>query len=302
MPGPRRLAGAAPAFMPIWTATKKRRTDKLPNANYEQNHGLTSLLPQPENPRDPFNLYYPWDLDETNDRDNDDVDFLTDDDIFNILDVFPGWKLLITVQKIISGMAEVVARTVEDWDDNGDWDYTTENPGDHGNRDGADIPGNHRTDRTDGVRTRPVRPVPPRHRRRGPETHRGRRRSNGPGRPCQTPQCLQEEGPRGPGPEGERVGDQAATGRNAPRTREQLDAREQPGRKRGRPPRSVKKPPCGPPRGKRRPESLGSPTSMVRNPSPPRRQSRPRLSRSIIAPGPWAELATPTATWQGGPA
>ena len=34
----------------------------------------------------------------------------------------------IMVQEVIYNMAEFAARNCEGWDDNGDWDYTTENP------------------------------------------------------------------------------------------------------------------------------------------------------------------------------
>ena len=107
----------------------------MPNANGEQNHGATALLPQAQNPRDPYNLFYPHDLDHLNDYDEPcyrGLDNLTDAEILDIVDTFPGWTLLITVKRIIHGMAEVVARNSEDWDDDwdndGDWDYTTENP------------------------------------------------------------------------------------------------------------------------------------------------------------------------------
>ena len=38
-----------------------------------------------------------------------------------------AWSAIM-VQEVIYNMAEFAARNCEGWDDNGDWDYTTENP------------------------------------------------------------------------------------------------------------------------------------------------------------------------------
>ena len=42
-------------------------------------------------------------------------------------DAAPGWNAIM-VRDIIYSMAEFAARKCEGWDDNEDWDYTTENP------------------------------------------------------------------------------------------------------------------------------------------------------------------------------
>ena len=42
-------------------------------------------------------------------------------------DAAPGWNAIM-VRDIIYGMAEFAAHTCEGWDNNEDWDYTTENP------------------------------------------------------------------------------------------------------------------------------------------------------------------------------
>ena len=104
----------------------------MPNANDEKNHGATSLLPQARNPKDPYNLFYPYDVEHLSDDFDEPcyfgLDNLTDEEILDIIDVLPGCRLLITVRSIVRGMAEAVARQTEDWDDNEEWDYTTETP------------------------------------------------------------------------------------------------------------------------------------------------------------------------------
>ena len=81
----------------------KRRTEKLPNENTKQDHGLISLLAQAENPsietRDQFK-------EEQTKPDNPHI--------------APGWNAIM-VRDIISGMftAEAAARGNENWDDTG---------------------------------------------------------------------------------------------------------------------------------------------------------------------------------------
>ena len=263
--------------------------DKLPNANDEKNHGATSLLPQAGNPRDPYNLFYPHDLDELNDFDDPcylGLDNLTDEEILDIIDVFPGCTLLITVQSIIRGMAEAVARKTENWDVNEDYDYTKENPEITVIEMERISPGSISL-----IAEMAFGHVP---------SERLRLAIDAEVREL-TQQAVEEIEPedharlvnasrkkvlRRPRPvqAGERVGDKAA--RSRPETR----------------PRSVKKTPCGPPGGNRRPESHRPPTrpgrGRTRPPKPAAPQPAYHRSRPRAEPSPSTDSDTP----QGGPA
>ena len=82
----------------------------MPNANRKQDRQLISLMAQAENPSI-----------ETRDQ------FREEQTNPNNLYMAPGWSAIM-VQDIIYNMAEFAARKCEGWDDNEDWDYTTENP------------------------------------------------------------------------------------------------------------------------------------------------------------------------------
>ena len=101
----------------------------------------------------------------------------------------------IMVRDVIYNMAEFAAHTCEGWDNNEDWDYTTENPEITDAEMEQIVPGDHPADYKDRRHTHPVRPDVPRHLRPGPRTRPDRRQRNGPGRHTSTRQCRQEEGP-----------------------------------------------------------------------------------------------------------
>ena len=82
----------------------------MPNANRKQDRQLIYLMAQAEKPSI-----------ETRDQ------FRTEQTNPNNLYIAPGWNAIM-VRDIIYGMAEFAARKCEGWDDNEDWDYTTENP------------------------------------------------------------------------------------------------------------------------------------------------------------------------------